>query len=181
MSFIHDGQIVVPAELCKSRKPHTLPITGPLFDVLKRREAARTFNKDGTMQLSEYIFHRNNGLRVAEFCKSWRTACVAGGVGNMLFHDLRRSAARDMIRSGVPQSVAMQITGHKTFSIFNCYDMTAIEDMAAALKKPLNIVPVDGESLQKPLRSGFREKRKGCSGASNPLCFLEWLRGSDLN
>jgi hypothetical protein len=39
-------------------------------------------------------------------------------------------------------------------------------------KKPLNIVRVDGKSLQKPLRSGFREKRKGCSGASNPLCFV---------
>lgn len=29
-SFIHDGQIVVPAELCKSRKPHVLPVSGPL-------------------------------------------------------------------------------------------------------------------------------------------------------
>jgi Phage integrase family len=53
----------------------------------------------------------------------------------LLFHDLRRSAVRNMIRSGVPQSVAMKITGHRTVAVFNRYDITAADDITAALEK----------------------------------------------
>jgi integrase len=134
-SFIHEGQIVIPAQICKSRKPHVVPIAGPLAAILKRREAARAFESNGTTQLSEYIFHRNDGQPVLEFRKSCRSACVAAGCGNMLFHDLRRSFCRDAIRSGTPQSVAMACGGWRTVAVFNRYDICAAEDMTAALEK----------------------------------------------
>jgi integrase len=50
------------------------------------------------------------------------------------FHDFRRTAARDLIRSGVPESVAMGITGHKTNSVFRRYNITDTEDIRKALR-----------------------------------------------
>jgi integrase len=133
-SFIHDGQLVVPPEFCKSRKPHVIPLAGPLAAILKRREAARAFKSNGTTQLAEFIFHRG-GVPIREFRKSWKTACTVAGCGNTVFHDLRRSAVRDLVRAGVPQSVAMKISGHRTAAMFQRYDITAAEDVTIALEK----------------------------------------------
>jgi integrase len=52
-----------------------------------------------------------------------------------IFHDLRRSAARDMIRGGVPQRIAMDITGHKTQAMFQRYNISSTEDLREALLK----------------------------------------------
>jgi integrase len=50
-----------------------------------------------------------------------------------LFHDLRRSAARDMIRAGVAQTIAMKITGHKTATMFQRYNIADTSDLREAL------------------------------------------------
>lgn len=52
-----------------------------------------------------------------------------------IFHDLRRSAVRDLIRSGVSQNVAMSISGHKTASMFARYNITDDRDQRQALLK----------------------------------------------
>ena len=50
-------------------------------------------------------------------------------------HDFRRTAVRDMVRSGVPQTVAMSITGHKTISVFGRYNITSGDDQAGATRR----------------------------------------------
>jgi integrase len=80
------------------------------------------------------VFHRRGGC-ILRFNASWRSACRNAGVPGMLFHDLRRTAIRNMIRAGVSERVAMQISGHKTRSVFERYDITSDADLREAARK----------------------------------------------
>jgi integrase len=80
---------------------------------------------------AEYVFLRK-GEPIGSFRKAWSVATKKAGLENFLFHDLRRSAARNLIRAGVPRSIAMKITGHKTESVFERYNITDSKDIQNA-------------------------------------------------
>lgn len=134
-AWVSDTELTVPAEFCKSREPHCIQFGGVLPAIITKRRAHRAFEVDGATVISEYVFHRNDGLPILEFRKSWATACKKAGCGNLLFHDLRRSAIRDLVRAGVPQKTAMAISGHRTISVFQRYDIVDGQDMQKALDK----------------------------------------------
>ena len=94
-----------------------------------------------------YVFHRD-GKQIKNCYDAWRSACIRAGLGRMeqqangklkyvgpIPHDFRRSAVRNLDRAGVSQSVAMQITGHKTPSIYRRYRIVDERDLKEATEK----------------------------------------------
>jgi integrase len=82
---------------------------------------------------SPWVISRQ-GERILDFRVAWRNACIATGVPNFNFHDLRRTAVRNMRRAGVPQIVRMKIGGHKTDSMERRYNIVDTEDLSIAKK-----------------------------------------------
>lgn len=81
------------------------------------------------------VFTWANGRPVKDFRGSWDVLMAEAGMPDLLLHDFRRSAVRNMIRSGISKTVAKRITGHSTDSIFDRYDITDESDLADAARK----------------------------------------------
>src|SRR5206468_12237677 len=95
--------------------------------------------------LSPWVFHRTGkkvkGKPIVRFTKAWRKACAQAGCPGRIPHDLRRTAVRNLVRAGIPERVAMQMTGHKTRSVFECYNIVSECDLVEAAKKLNAIQP----------------------------------------
>lgn len=112
----------------KNAEPRMIVLTGETLAIIERRKAARLSNAG---VLTNFVFHRD-GCQVKEFRKSWARATTRANCQGKLFHDLRRTAVRNLIRSGVHQHVAMKISGHKTASTFRRYDICGENDLRLA-------------------------------------------------
>jgi integrase len=83
----------------------------------------------------DFVFTRECGNEVKDFRETWKKLTLAAGVPGLLLHDMRRSAVRNMVRGGIPETVAMQISGHKTRDVFDRYNITSERDITDAARK----------------------------------------------
>jgi integrase len=158
---VEDNAIYLRRENAKNGAARSVPISGELVALIERRKAAKSVKREEGILLASTVFHCD-GEPIGEFRKAWATASVAAGLGTFIclkcdqaiggrrctrceakavkyvgriFHDLRRSAVKNLIDCGVNQKTAMEISGHKTDAMFRRYHIVSQEDKAAAMKK----------------------------------------------
>ncbi|PYM27637.1 MAG: hypothetical protein DMD78_01625 [Candidatus Rokuibacteriota bacterium] len=100
------GKITFRHEHAKNGQPRVIPLVGELYAIIERRWEARKLGS----QICPLVFHRK-GQAIRTFRKARATACSAAGHVGLLFHDLRRSAVRNLVGAGVDQVTAMKISG----------------------------------------------------------------------
>lgn len=120
--------IALEPDETKNREGRSVPILkGDMRDFLLAAKRAR----DENWPDSPWVFNRE-GKKIIDFRGSWENACKQAGVPELKFHDLRRSAVRNMRRAGVPQVIRMKISGHKTDSMERRYNIVDSEDLGIA-------------------------------------------------
>lgn len=120
-----NGQIRLPASQTKGNKARSLPIYGDMRRWLQHQQ-------DTCPPGSSWAFHGAHNSPIDNHLSGWADACERAGVPGLLFHDLRRSAVRNMKRAGIQDRVAMEISGHRTRSIFDRYDIVDAADLVSA-------------------------------------------------
>jgi integrase len=152
MVNIGERLITAPGRITKNSKPHTIYMNDPLLDIITQRRSDRNLG-------CPYVFHRS-GQYIKDFRSVWNVACLEADLGygyrlnkkyvekwegkskpGPTIHDFRRTAARNLVRrSGVSEKVAMKITGHKTRSVFDRYDIVTPDDLKHAAEKQAEVI-----------------------------------------
>lgn len=119
--------------------------------------AARKWNK------TQFVCATKDGERLKSFRKAWASACKRAGLPGLRFHDLRRSAVRNLDRAGVSQKTGMEIIGHKTNSMYlryNIGDYKAMKEAGAKLSEYVKNAENIHNSFTNAETSEAREQNK---------------------
>jgi integrase len=91
--------------------------------------------------LFPHLRGRHKGKRIQDFKRAWKAACLKAGCSGLLRHDFRRTAVRNMVNKGVPERVAMTVTGHKTRNIFDRYHIVSPGDLQEVARRLTGTFP----------------------------------------
>lgn len=124
---LKEGMIRLDPEMTKTREGRVIYLPELLMKEFRRLrwEGKRKYPE------TQWVFTRH-GQQLKHIQRGWKTACLKAGLEGRRFHDLRRSAVRNLVRSGVPERVAMAISGHKTRSVFDRYNIVDERDLKTA-------------------------------------------------
>lgn len=142
------GEVQLDPGTTKNREGRVFYLTPELQQLLTdQRLSAKEIQCQKKMIVQHVFFHRSvtkagalghlAGHRISAcgFYQAWRRARTAAGCPGNIPHDFRRTAIRNMIRAGVPERVAMKLSGHKTRSVFDRYNVVSDGDLRDASRR----------------------------------------------
>ncbi len=115
----------------KNGETRMVPLAPRLVDALK------AVPRSG----SAVFCYAETGEPILDFRREWERACTAVNMTGLHVHDLRRSCVRNLVRTGAHERVAMDISGHKTRSVFERYNITDMKDRRAAVARLGSSIP----------------------------------------
>jgi integrase len=168
------GVVMLEGTHTKTKKARAFPfaVLPQLAAIVKpqRRETERLERERAIV--IPWLFHRH-GAPIRDYKNAWARAidrAARGGssdpvapitrpalVGRIV-HDFRRTAVRNLVRAGVDEYLAMQLTGHKTRKVFDRYNITNETDLRAGVEK-----------LASYLSPAPKKLRKGAAGGQSVL------------
>jgi len=126
------GSVRLEPHETKNGKGRIVYLDDELKEIFNNQWEARKTSKT----LIPYVFPGKDGKdRIKDFRFAWNKACKNAKIGKKLFHDFRRTAIRNMVRSGIPEGVAMKVSGHETRSVFERYNIADDKDLKLAAEK----------------------------------------------
>lgn len=113
----------------KNKKGRLIYMDSELISIFSQLWEKRKESK----KLLPYVFPNRKGEgKIKDFRFAWEKAFKESKIPRRLFHDLRRTAVRNMVRASIPEKVAITISGHKTRSVFERYNIVDERDLKLA-------------------------------------------------
>jgi integrase len=133
----------LPQGYTKNDRPRIFPFEDELEGIFKR-----LWNEKEQRKIAiPYVFlNKQKTGQILDFRGSWDSACDNAKIGKRLIHDMRRSAVRNMVESGVSEKVAMELSGHLTRTVFENYHIVSTDDLVKAVQK----VSATLKAMEKP-------------------------------
>ena len=146
------GEVRLEPGTTKNKEGRTFPFTSALRALLEAQHAEHERLKKRGRVMPCVFFRmvadeRGGPLRpqpIISFSKAFKAACLKAGCPGRILHDLRRTAVRNLERAGVPRSVAMKLTGHKTESVFRRYAIADERDLRVAVERLDTLTSANG-------------------------------------
>ncbi len=133
---LKENKVWLEAGTTKNDEARTVYLDSELQAILNDLWESRKTTMKETQTISPYVFLNKTGNdRIRDIRGSWKSDCIKAEIGERLFHDLRRTAVRNMVRAGIPETVAMRVSGHKTRSVFERYNIVSDNDLILAAQK----------------------------------------------
>jgi integrase len=107
----------------------------PLEVVLRKQRSEVTRLETLLGKVIPWVFCRRSGGPICSYDWAWHAACKRAGVPGRVVHDFRRSAVRRLHLAGVPMSIGMKLTGHRSMRVYLAYAVSGPQDLEDGVRR----------------------------------------------